>query len=58
MQSNPILTFFKISAFAVLAFLVWISFWQALDLNELTDRASYRRASALVKADRTLCGPP
>ncbi len=28
MQSNPILQAFKIAAFAVLAFLVWLSYWQ------------------------------
>ena len=28
MQSNPILQAFKIAAFGILAFLVWISFWQ------------------------------
>ena len=36
MQSNPILTFFKICAFALLAFLVWQAWWQGLKREDKT----------------------
>jgi len=48
---NPILTFFKIAAFTVLAFLVWITFWQGLRAEDRIENL-IKRTSALQEEAR------
>ncbi len=49
--SNPILTVFKIATFAILAFLVWITFWQGLRTEENIKDLKQRVAQLREKHD-------